>query len=65
MDEVCFDDEDEEMVFFDLIWFLVFCDLSFYIYLFMDEDVDLSFLMIFFEEDLEKLGLKLGLCWKF
>lgn len=59
---MCFDDEDEEMVFFDLIWFLVFCDLSFYIYLFMDEDVDLSFLMIFFEEDLEKLGLKLGLC---
>lgn len=59
-DEVCSDDEDEETAFSDLIRFLASCDLSPYIHLFTDQDVDLSTLMTLSEEDLEELGLKLG-----
>jgi hypothetical protein len=59
-DEVCSDDEEEDTEFSDLIRFLASCDLSPYIHLFTDQDVDLKSLMTLADEDLEQLGLKLG-----
>ncbi|XP_062579982.1 pre-mRNA splicing regulator USH1G-like [Saccostrea cucullata] len=59
-DEVCSDDEEEDTQFSNLIRFLASCELSHYTYVFTDQDVDLQSLMTLAEDDLEKLGLKLG-----
>lgn len=54
------DDEDDESEYSALFRFLETCGLSQYTHLFTKEDIELDALMLLNEDDLEKLGLKLG-----
>lgn len=54
------DDDDDESEYSALFRFLETCGLSQYTHLFTKEDIELEALMLLTEDDLEKLGLKLG-----
>ncbi|KAK3090822.1 hypothetical protein FSP39_014941 [Pinctada imbricata] len=59
-DEVCSDDEEEDTETSALIRFLEACDLNHYTRLFNEQEIDLQALMLLSDDDMEKLGLKIG-----
>ena len=59
-DEVCSDDDEDDSETSAMIRFLESCDLSHYTRLFNEQEIDLQALTLLSDEDMEKMGLKIG-----